>query len=817
MTLPVLLTIVGTVAGVLAAVAALLQLRRTPSVTRKDLGRRRSIGTGPDSADTPVPGGAGQDPVVENSSIPRRADEDRGEDAAAERCRVVGTPVSYCLETFRDREAYLAQIVQWLADTAIRMVTVFGRRGIGKSALAAKVVEILASTDSECRGVANLSTRTGGALTIERIFFTCTELATPSARQALVTLWASGREPRDKLIELFEAMEQGRHVVVLDNIEDQLGDDGRPENPDLSIFLDAVFRAVRAPQVLVTTELPMALDPAVRRFEARLHLQDGLPVEDCVELLRELDRNGDAGLLEAPRPVLEQAARRVHCVPRALELIVGALADDRLTFPTLDEILTGFPAREDIVDQLAHRRYQQLDDECRMALGVLAVFRGPVSREPVEWVMRPLDPSIDPVRALSHLVHVHMVSADLRSKEFVLHPLDAQIAYAALPDDGPFGRRVLERRVAAWYRGNLSPPPWHAVDDVVNHRHAFEHLLRAGDYDQCALVLDEIGEFLIWQGSSREVLSMHLEIRDHLKDEAALLAHLVGYGFTRDRSGPLEEAIEPLQQAVALAKRIGDKLHLERALFCLGEVYRDLRRLQEAVEVLTQGASLAEEIGDYTQQAHTLLQLSLAFSYLGDVPAALEVADKLQLLASTNDEVLILAQVNNARSAAYVAARRWVEAARTAEEAVQGYETCGMPEVVGYARNVLGIALLAQGRIDEATGLLRLTSTHGADIQSPRTEGLCLYNLAWGHWVAGRYGAARDTAHNATGAFRRSGGADIAASQELANAAAAMINGDRKPAIEALTQAARASQGNSDLAPGEWLMAEASRLCDELR
>jgi tetratricopeptide (TPR) repeat protein len=730
--------------------------------------------------------------------------------------RVVGAPVSYGLEAFKDRHAQLERLLRWLADPSTRMITVFGRRGIGKSALAAKAVEVLARSDTGYSGVVNLSTRTDGILTIERIFFACAELASPARRNELSTLWASQREPRDKLTGLFAALGESRIVVVLDNIEDQLSDDGRPATSDIEIFFDVIFRAAKAPCVLVTSQVPVMLDPAMLRMQARLDLKEGLPVAECVELLRELDRNGEAGLRDAPAAELELAATKLHGVPRALELTVGALVGDDPTLPTVDDVLKEFAARGDIVDQLAHARYQRLSDAARVTLDVLAVFGSPIAREPVEWVLRSLVPGFEPVLALRQLVHVHMVSVDRHSKEFGLHPLDADIAYAALPEHGPTGRQDLERQVAAWYRRSRLPPPWRSLADVANHRREYEHLLRAGDYDQCAMVLDEISEFLIWQGSSREVIGMYLAIQDHLDDDVAVLAQLVGYGQALDRYGPLEEAIRPLQQAITLAERIGDKRQLERALFSLGDVFRDLRRLGEAVEVLSRAAAIARETGDKLHQAHALLHLSLSLSYLGKIPEALEAADRLEHLADDQNRPMIAGQAGDARSTAYVAARRWPNAISAAEQAVQGYEISDMPEMLGYVRNTHGIALLGLGRVDEAMTLLGQARINGADVQSPRIEGLSLYNLAWAHWMAGQHTEARDAARHAMEALRRSGGADLKASEKLADAATAVLAGHRESARMELTAAASASQGNADLAPSEWLLTEATRLTEDL-
>jgi tetratricopeptide (TPR) repeat protein len=730
------------------------------------------------------------------------------------RCRVVGTPISYGLASFKDRKAQRTQILQWLADPATRLITVYGRRGIGKSSLVAKVVETLAETENNCSGVVNLSTRNDGPLTIERIFLACAELADVAERKTLLALWGNVLDPREKVLNLFAAMDEGTHVLVLDNIEDQLSDDGYPKSDDLRVFLDVVFRAPRAPCVLVTSQVPIALDPAMRRWEARLHLDDGLPVPESVELLRELDRNGEAGLLDAPRAQLEKAAVRLHGVPRALELTVGALAEDNLTLPTLDEVLSDFAMRGDVVDQLAHDRYRRLDDEERLALDVLAVFRTPVTREPVEWVLRPLAPGLDPARALSRLSQVHMASVNRRSREFALHPLDADIAYAGLPAAGPLSKQVLERRVADWYERHGVPEPWQSVVDVANQRQEYEHRLRAADYDAAALVLDQIGEFLVLHGSIREVVGMHLAIRDHLHDDASVLAHLIGYAQARNVGGPLQEAIAPLRQAIALAEKIGDQRQLQRALFSLGDVFRGLRQLDEALKALRQAVALARELGDGDHEARALLCLSLSHSYCDQVPDALKVADRLQQLAEQTGDPMIRAQTCDARSAAYVAAGRWADAFDTAERAVEAYESAHV-EALGYARNVQGIALLGLDRVDEAITLLNRARADGSQVETPRAEGLCLYNLCWAYWIAGHHAEAHEAACAAVEAFRRSGGADVETSEELVRATAAQISGDQETAKTALRVAASHSRGNCDFAPARWLMAEADRLAGE--
>jgi tetratricopeptide (TPR) repeat protein len=731
--------------------------------------------------------------------------------SSPERCRVVGAPISYGLDIFKDRTHQQEQIRAWLTDPATRMVTVFGRRGMGKSALAAKVVQTLAA-DGTYRGISNLSTRSGGDITIERIFFTCAEVADPATRGELEAVWASQREPRDKLIRLFESLGEGMNLIVLDNMEDQLTDSGQPVRPDLEVFLDVIFRLPRAPRLLITSQVPIALDPALRRMEARLHLRDGLPVRDSVALLRELDRDGEAGLLDASAADLERAARHLHGVPRALELTAGALLDDSLNLPTLDEVLDEFTSRGDIVDQLAQDRYHRLDEETRLTLDVLAVFRSPVRREWVQWVITPLAPGIDAARALSELAHVHMVSLDRGTREFALHPLDADIAYAALAAVGPFNRLVLERRVAAWYEHDSAAPPWRSLADVAALRLAFEHRLRAGDYNACAFILDDIGEFLALNGSARDVASMHFALEGHLTDDAALLADVVSFGLALHIGGPYQDAIEPLTRAVELAGRLNDLPHLGRALFSLGDTLRFLRRMPEAIDVLERAADIAHQLDDTEHMAHALLCLSLSHTYLGQGAQGLAAAERLVRLADTTGDPTVRGRAGDAISLVHVTAGRWDEALHSCGEALSAYQEAGNVEALGYARNVRGISLTALGRLDQAVTELRQARSDSVSAETPRAEGLCLYNLAWAHWQSGDYPAAADAAGDAVDAFRRAGGADIDASEHLAAAASAMVNGQPVAAGTALTAAADAAQGNSDLVPGEWLRAAAAGL-----
>lgn len=745
-----------------------------------------------------------------NAGPPRRPD-------------VVGLPVAYGLELFKNRTREQGLIGGHLADPAIRVVTVTGRRGIGKSAVAAKIMDTLAGGQWPGRaeapppwGLINLSTRTSG-ISLQRVYFDCARMLGGAQEERLLEGWQERRSPSDKIDELFAAMDDRLIIILLDNLEDLLRDDGRVDDEGLAAFFDCVFRARSTPRVLVTSQVPPRFAPEVRRYAAEVELSEGLPPDDAVALLREFDRDGSLGVAGLPDEELLNAAVRVHGVPRALELLVGAVADDTLTLPTLREVATDFTLRSDVVAGLAQDRYRRLDPDSRAVLNVLAVLGTSATLDVVEWIVGGLTSEIDVAPVLSHLARLRVISADRVNRNFALHPLDAEIAYHEMPPRGPMGRNAVDRRVSEWYASRKTPRTgWRTIDDVEPHRREFEHRVRAGDMNEAAEVLGEISEWLVWHGAVLPAITMHLAIAGRVTDDRALLAHTCGFGHARLSGGPIADALPLFTQATELAERLGDRLTLQHALFGLGDTHRQLGRLGESLDPLRRAAELAHELGEQEREVHAILSLSLSHSYLGDGPAALAGADRLRELAREYDDTFTLARSWNARTTALLVLGRWEETIAAGENAVQAYKASGIPEASGFMRNAQGIANLALGRVPEALAALEEGRRLASEMENPRSEGVSLISLAWGHWVGGDYEQSAATAGRAMAAMQRAGGAaELPLVEGLARAAHARASADLEAAAEALDQAAHSAGRSLEIIPSTWFQTEADRLRSE--
>ncbi len=733
--------------------------------------------------------------------------------------KVIGLPVTHGLELFKDRTEARELIGRHLADPAIRMVTVTGRRGMGKSAVAAKVVEMLEHGEwpGHARAplpsaIVNLSTRTSG-VSLERLYFDCARALGPEQEARLLDVWAANRPVQDKIGELFAAMGDELLVILVDNLEDLLLDDGRLDDDELALFFDCLFRARHTPRLLVTSQIPLHLRPELRRFAAEVELSEGLPAAESVALLRELDQDGSLGVAQLSDEQLLRAVVHVHGVPRALELLVGVMADDILELPTLQDVLEDFTLRGDVVAGLAQDRYRRLGPDARTVLNVLAVLRTPVPREAIEWIAGALEPGLDVARVMSQLLRIRMLSVDRATRTFALHPLDADLAYGALPQDGPLGRRSLERRAADWYV-RTGPPraDWRSLEDVRAYRREFEHHFRAGDMNEAALVLGAIGPWMARHGSALAAISMHLTVEDQLTDGTARLAHLISYGHARLSGGPLTHAVELFTEAADVAERLGDRQALQDAMFGLGDAHRQLGRLEDGMGPLSRAADLARDNGDVEAEAHAVLSLSLAHSTLGNGQEALAGADRLTGIAAAAQDPLTEARAWNARFTALLTMGRWEETITAGDRAVSAYENAGVQEATDYALNAKGVAQLALGRPAEATASLEAALGAASAMENPRTEGVCLYNLAWTHWTRGRYGQAAETAERAAAALQRAGAAEAGAAEALAAAARARAAADLQGAAEALVRAAQGVGRNVEMVRPAWLTEEARAL-----
>jgi len=686
--------------------------------------------------------------------------------------RVAGARVTSRPEEFFDRVAPMERLLAHLRGGQPGVVSIVGPRGVGKSALALRAVDVLMADQEPSPegcpydGVALLSTRSGSQeVTAERVMMLCSELMGEDGEH-LRRSWAAsaGAPARERAAGLLDALGPFRVLVLLDNMEDVLADGGSIADEELRALMDEVLsRPGDAVAVLTTSRSSIRL---TKDSGTELRLDEGLPASDAVALLRRLDRTLDRRLASAPEAKLLALSERLGGSPRGLQLFSAVLAGDRALTP--EALLRCVTDRERAVSELAMENYSRLNADARLVVDALAVLGRPAPPEALEWMAEPELPGFRLEAVIARLVDVAVLSFDAETRRLSMHPLDAEVARADLESERPEQRRDLDRLAADWYAKFPPPEPPLDLQDLDEALLRFEHLMRAGDVPDAASLVARLGRFMVERGAAGRAKALHQRLRGRIDDERLRMKLALGFGMACRVGGPVTDAIPLLRESAEIAARLGDVDCHADALFLLGDSLRYEGHPDEAVQPLREAVEMRLSAGDSGEALHAMLALGLAYLYQGKPDDALDLSDDMQELATGLGTPRAWAQVLDLESLAHLVNGDPGRAYQLSRDAATKY--AANDESTGYVRNVEGLALLALGRPQEALVAFEQGRLEGVSADAPRVEGLCLHNRAWALWRCGQEQAALDAAARARAAFARAGSRDSAASSMLASA-----------------------------------------------
>jgi tetratricopeptide (TPR) repeat protein len=711
---------------------------------------------------------------------------------------VAGRPPLDLQGAFRDRTNERARIRELLADPATRLVTVIGRGGMGKTALACQALTELRD-EADTIAVVYLSAR-GAALGLEPIFRECTSLLEEDERDQLLKIDLPNEQLRfdEKVDRLLDRLGERTVVVLMDNAEDLLGEDGAVEDAGVAAFVERTLElGGHGTRLLVTTREPIALSLDLGPLDRRIPLEAGLPTDDGVAFLRARDPDDRLGLKSAPEDTLALVVERLHGVPRALQLIASLVDGDRRS---IDRIAEQFFAEDQVVSQLVEEAYSRLDEDSRTVLCALSVFTRPVPGAAVAAVVEPLAPGLDVERVLRRLARISLLEVDRESETVFLHPVDRDYAESLVPADGPRGRAALEEAAADyWARVRLPEEGWKDIADVEPHLLEIEHRLDAGDAKRAAQVLDMLdGHERVYTWDARRLLALRERLDGKLDEPGARMRHAYGLGQIYSVVGPASRQLECIEEALALARELGDERLERESLSWLGDTHRRLGDQDASYAASAEVAGLYRAAGDAVGESHALSQMSLAESYRGRAEEAIALGTQALEVAAADAGSAGLA--HDALTLACYLGTRFEEALDHAEQALVFYAEANVPTGSAYVVNEQGMIYLRLGRCSEAIEALERARVLSEEIGSPRLTGFALFNAAHAYLADGDAETAAERALAAAEALEGAeerGGAEGA--RALAEAARARAAGDAAAEAQHLTESARAVGWNPDL------------------
>jgi tetratricopeptide (TPR) repeat protein len=671
--------------------------------------------------------------------------------------RFVNPPPMVAPTWFQDRHVETKMIGDFLRDDAIRMITVVGRGGVGKTAMACRLLKSLERGQLpddlgplDVNGILYLSGTDVAAhgLGFPSLFLGLCKLLSEETARRLEQLYKEPDQTLERQMRaLLAAFPGERTIVLLDNFESVIDTETLAiSNGELEEALRTILRAPQhGVKVIITTQVAskslLLTEPGRQQ---RLDFDRGLEQSFAENILRELDRDGRLGLKDAPDALLSEACERTRGYPRALEALAGILSADRDT--SLADILadTASVLPENVVEVLVGEAFSRLDPAAQQVMQALAVYGGPVPAVALDYLLRPYTIAIDSGPVLRRLVNMHFACHNER--RYYLHQIDRDYALRSIsegqpsdraPKDQPaYTRYALLHRAAEYFRETRKPrESWKSLDDLAPCLAEFELRCAGRDYDGAARVLLATKDCLETWGHYRLLVDFHQRVHGRLTDAGLELSTLVALAWSHYRMGQHHLAFPLFEQALLLARSTGNRaaeagvelglghcarsdgdcakaiLHYEMvrarardgedrgnaaaAVGSLATIMYDLGKMAKAIQYGKEALRLTREIGDRQNECLHLVNFGCAFHRSGEVEKARRCYEEASEIADEIGYGLIRAASRIGLGELLNLQRRWSEAIPVFHEVIRLADEMNFSQAQIEARLCLAHALLA--------------------------------------------------------------------------------------------------------------------------
>jgi non-specific serine/threonine protein kinase len=575
------------------------------------------------------------------------------------------------LTSFLGRERELQEVLERLLDENIRLLTLTGSGGTGKTRLALKAAEEAAPAFPDGVFWVGLSSLRDPAVVVETIAQTL-----------------------DAKAELAEHIADRRLLLLLDNLEQVI--EAAPELASLlqacpNLTLLCTSRELLRVQAEVEYPVPpLAEAEAVTLFCQRSQLE---PSDEIAELCSRLDNLPLAVELAAARTKALSPAQILERLSQRLDLFKGGRdADPRqqtlratiewsydllseaeqqlfrrlsvfqggCTLEAAEEVAN---ADLDTVQSLVEKSLLRFSNERYWMLETIREYAGErleASGEPEE--LRRLHARFFVEFADSRYVDLRGRDAALWLGRFENERENFRSVLANLLDGG-------DSPTAQRFAGALSRF-WMIRGHLKEGRRWLEATLQASSVAEArpralrglALIAMEQGDVDRAEDATEDALKLDRESGDEegAVQSMALLADILAYRGDLDRAAPLWE------EAAELARRRGQRMELALALYNLGQVARLNGELGRAETCFEESHGTFRELEDVMGQAGTLQGLVQIESERGDnaralsmLAAATELYARIRYVAGLLDSLELYATLLDRQGESEAAARLW--------------------------------------------------------------------------------------------------------------------------------------------------------------
>jgi predicted ATPase/DNA-binding CsgD family transcriptional regulator/transcriptional regulator with XRE-family HTH domain len=611
------------------------------------------------------------------------------------------------------RQAEQAEIKRRLSDPVVRLLTLVGPGGIGKTRLALQVAADLTDQFPD------------GAAFVALAQVMAAEHLSTAIAGALDLAFAGAQAPDDALVA---ALRDRRMLLVLDNFEHLL---------DATPLLAAILREAPGVRLLVTSRERLRLQ-AERVFElnglATPHddTRIGIDRSDAVLLFLERARQhrDDFALAAANRAAVAQICQLVDGMPLGIELAaawVRVLSPDEivaevrrsLDFLTLND--RDADPRHRSMRAVIDHSWGLLTDEERRVMARLSIFRGGCQRGAAERVAGVTLPAL---LALLDKSLLQRSEGSAGAARYEMHELVRQYAADQLeadPHEAASARDQHCAYYATWINARkptLQSQQQHlAVAEIMteidNLRAAWQHAVDQRQIEP------------LWLMSEGTVLLWFHELRSWYQE---------GEAITRRAADALRAApLETRQEEILLGTLTG--CHGWYTFRC-GRPDLGLKLLEESLEILAPGDHPLFLL-------FTLEQLSYLTFFNGEFERAVTLQEQMLALSQRIDDPWVTAHALFLRAAIYADHMPEISYARF-QEGLPHIRAVGDRYHLSLTLNHMGEVALARGELGEAEQHFAEALRRSAEIGNGVSEVSALNGLAmvacarqaWGRAIA---------------------------------------------------------------------------------
>ena len=424
---------------------------------------------------------------------------------------------------------------------------------------------------------------------------------------------------------LVKCLQSGQYLLVIDNLESLLQDNGQWRSQFYEKFFQDWLEYGSNSKVLVTTRER----PTLRGFEW-LPLK-GLKIPDGVALLTELGIRGD----------LEAFTELVDGHPLLLKLVADLLKDEYAQDPCLNRLadlglrnlqqlitdpkLVGQHRRENVgMGLVLETSFKRLSASQKTLLQKVSVYRGAFDRAAVAALLS-VGAETEVEEELRKLVKRSLLQVKLNGKQqFEFQPV--VLVYVRHKTGN---QTEAHQQAIAYYRSIAKEQLWQTIDDVKEYLEIFYHCYQLGDYDSAFDTVWTCDDFLTLRGYYTvqvEVYGQLVGIWEGIdeRENWHYRASLNSLGNAYYSLGKYPQAIDFHQQSLAIAQQIGERDGEAISLNNLGNAYDSLGQYQQAIEFHQQSLAIAQQIGERKGEANSLGSLGNAYNSLGQYQQAIE-------------------------------------------------------------------------------------------------------------------------------------------------------------------------------------------------